>query len=64
MIIGFGSLKAKNVPESSLKLIEEAIDNKFKTGLYNLDKLIELELKSFDVQKEKDFIIKTITSKE
>lgn len=64
MIIGYGSLKAKNTPNSDLKLIEEAIENKFNKGLYSLDKLIKLELNSHDIQKEKDFIIKTITSKE
>lgn len=57
------SLKAKNISNSDLKLIEKAVENKFNTGLYNLDKLVELELKSKDTKKEKDYIIKTITSK-
>lgn len=46
------------------KLIIEAINDKFENGLTDLDIIIDLENKSTDSKKEKDKIIKHLTTTE
>ena len=55
----------KNKPaefKEAKRLITKTINKKFKSGLFDLDKVIELELKSNDMEKDK--LISTITSLE